>query len=91
MIHYISRSVSRMNNLQEKLGKNNVDYKAKIKTLQEELSTMETVQKDFVKLSQKLQVSRVCNFLNPIKTQVFVLFSIIIVNNYVMLNPLCLF
>ncbi|XP_023171890.2 rab GTPase-binding effector protein 1 [Drosophila hydei] len=41
----------------EKLGKNNVDYKAKIKTLQEELSTMETVQKDFVKLSQKLQMT----------------------------------
>ncbi|XP_017868360.1 PREDICTED: rab GTPase-binding effector protein 1 isoform X1 [Drosophila arizonae] len=41
----------------EKLAKTNVDYKAKIKTLQEELSTMETVQKDFVKLSQKLQMT----------------------------------
>ncbi|XP_017960973.1 rab GTPase-binding effector protein 1 isoform X2 [Drosophila navojoa] len=41
----------------EKLTKTNVDYKAKIKTLQEELSTMETVQKDFVKLSQKLQMT----------------------------------
>lgn len=42
--------------LQEKLSKTNSDCKAKIKTLQEELSTMETVQKDFVKLSQTLQV-----------------------------------
>ncbi|XP_034479234.1 rab GTPase-binding effector protein 1 [Drosophila innubila] len=41
----------------EKLGKTNSDYKSKIKTLQEELSTMETVQKDFVKLSQTLQMS----------------------------------
>lgn len=41
----------------EKLGKINSDYKSKIKTLQEELSTMETVQKDFVKLSQTLQMS----------------------------------
>jgi len=43
--------------LQEKYAKTNADYKTKIKTLQEELSTMETVQKDFVKLSQTLQVS----------------------------------
>ncbi|KAL7735701.1 hypothetical protein ACLKA6_019958 [Drosophila palustris] len=41
----------------EKLAKTNSDYKSKIKTLQEELSTMETVQKDFVKLSQTLQMS----------------------------------
>ncbi|EDW85816.1 uncharacterized protein Dwil_GK22941 [Drosophila willistoni] len=41
----------------EKLSKANVEYKTKIKTLQEELSTMETVQKDFVKLSQTLQMS----------------------------------
>ncbi|XP_022221684.2 rab GTPase-binding effector protein 1 [Drosophila obscura] len=41
----------------EKHAKTNVDYKTKIKTLQEELSTMETVQKDFVKLSQTLQMS----------------------------------
>ncbi|XP_064543870.1 rab GTPase-binding effector protein 1 isoform X2 [Drosophila montana] len=41
----------------EKLTKTNSDFKSKIKTLQEELSTMETVQKDFVKLSQKLQLS----------------------------------
>ncbi|KAH8413835.1 hypothetical protein KR222_009133 [Zaprionus bogoriensis] len=41
----------------EKLSKTNSDYKSKIKTLQEELSTMETVQKDFVKLSQTLQMS----------------------------------
>ncbi|XP_017002079.2 rab GTPase-binding effector protein 1 [Drosophila takahashii] len=41
----------------EKYAKTNADYKTKIKTLQEELSTMETVQKDFVKLSQTLQMS----------------------------------
>ncbi|XP_034653097.1 rab GTPase-binding effector protein 1 [Drosophila subobscura] len=41
----------------EKHAKTNADYKTKIKTLQEELSTMETVQKDFVKLSQTLQIS----------------------------------
>ncbi|XP_030562444.1 rab GTPase-binding effector protein 1 [Drosophila novamexicana] len=41
----------------EKLTKTNSDFKSKIKTLQEELSTMETVQKDFVKLSQKLQMT----------------------------------
>ncbi|XP_017073028.2 rab GTPase-binding effector protein 1 [Drosophila eugracilis] len=41
----------------EKYAKTNSDYKTKIKTLQEELSTMETVQKDFVKLSQTLQMS----------------------------------
>ncbi|KAH8271569.1 hypothetical protein KR018_008724 [Drosophila ironensis] len=41
----------------EKYAKSNADYKSKIKTLQEELSTMETVQKDFVKLSQRLQMS----------------------------------
>ncbi|XP_001361915.2 rab GTPase-binding effector protein 1 [Drosophila pseudoobscura] len=41
----------------EKQNKTNADYKTKIKTLQEELSTMETVQKDFVKLSQTLQIS----------------------------------
>ncbi|XP_020802355.1 rab GTPase-binding effector protein 1 [Drosophila serrata] len=41
----------------EKYAKTNAEYKTKIKTLQEELSTMETVQKDFVKLSQTLQMS----------------------------------
>ncbi|XP_016947094.1 rab GTPase-binding effector protein 1 [Drosophila biarmipes] len=41
----------------EKYAKTNSEYKTKIKTLQEELSTMETVQKDFVKLSQTLQMS----------------------------------
>ncbi|KAH8350157.1 hypothetical protein KR067_003670, partial [Drosophila pandora] len=41
----------------EKYAKTNLEYKTKIKTLQEELSTMETVQKDFVKLSQTLQMS----------------------------------
>ncbi|ALC40664.1 CG4030 [Drosophila busckii] len=41
----------------EKFTKSNSEYKSKIKTLQEELSTMETVQKDFVKLSQTLQMS----------------------------------
>lgn len=50
--------------LQEKLSKTNSDYKAKIKTLQEELSTMETVQKDFVKLSQTLQVVLCVNYKN---------------------------
>ncbi|KAH8372607.1 hypothetical protein KR009_000602, partial [Drosophila setifemur] len=41
----------------EKYAKTNTEYKSKIKTLQDELSTMETVQKDFVKLSQTLQMS----------------------------------
>lgn len=52
--------------LQEKLSKTNSDYKAKIKTLQEELSTMETVQKDFVKLSQTLQVVLCVNYKNTL-------------------------
>lgn len=41
----------------EKLEKSNHDYKSKIKILQEELATSEHVQKDFVKLSQSLQIT----------------------------------
>ncbi|XP_054089127.1 rab GTPase-binding effector protein 1 isoform X2 [Zeugodacus cucurbitae] len=41
----------------EKLTKLNADYKTKIKILQEDLATSEQVQKDFVKLSQNLQMS----------------------------------
>ncbi|XP_037944961.1 rab GTPase-binding effector protein 1 [Teleopsis dalmanni] len=41
----------------EKLNKINSDSKAKIKNLQDDLITSEQVQKDFVKLSQTLQMS----------------------------------
>ncbi|XP_054740604.1 early endosome antigen 1 [Anastrepha obliqua] len=41
----------------EKLTKANADYKTKVKILQEELATSEHVQKDFVRLSQNLQMS----------------------------------
>uniref|UniRef100_T1GXQ0 FYVE zinc finger domain-containing protein n=1 Tax=Megaselia scalaris TaxID=36166 RepID=T1GXQ0_MEGSC len=41
----------------EKLEKSNKDYKQKLKNLQEDLSNSEHVQKDFVKLSQTLQMS----------------------------------
>uniref|UniRef100_A0A034VH24 Rab GTPase-binding effector protein 1 n=1 Tax=Bactrocera dorsalis TaxID=27457 RepID=A0A034VH24_BACDO len=41
----------------EKLTKMNADYKTKIKILQDDLATSEQVQKDFVKLSQNLQMS----------------------------------
>lgn len=37
----------------------NADYKTKIKILQDDLATSEQVQKDFVKLSQSLQVKNV--------------------------------
>ncbi|XP_004517582.1 rab GTPase-binding effector protein 1 [Ceratitis capitata] len=41
----------------EKLTKVNADYKTKIKILQDDLATSEQVQKDFVRLSQNLQMS----------------------------------
>ncbi|XP_017479264.1 PREDICTED: rab GTPase-binding effector protein 1 [Rhagoletis zephyria] len=41
----------------EKLTKMNADQKAKIKILQDDLATSEQVQKDFVRLSQNLQMS----------------------------------
>lgn len=48
---------------QEKLTKVNADYKTKIKILQDDLATSEQVQKDFVRLSQNLQVSKTnCTF-----------------------------
>lgn len=41
----------------------NADYKTKIKILQDDLATSEQVQKDFVKLSQNLQVKDACTVL----------------------------
>lgn len=43
---------------QEKLTKQCADAKSKIKNLQEDLATSEIVQKEFVQLSQTLQVNR---------------------------------
>ena len=42
---------------QEKLERQNIESKNKITVLQQELGNSEAVQKDFVRLSQSLQVS----------------------------------
>lgn len=43
--------------LQDKLEKQNLELRGKMTVLQQELSTSEAVQKDFVRLSQSLQVN----------------------------------
>lgn len=45
--------------MQETLEKQNSELKTKISSLQHELDNTEAVQKDFVRLSQNLQVSQV--------------------------------
>lgn len=44
--------------MQEKLEKLNADLKQKLNVLQQDLGNSEAVQKDFVRLSQSLQVKK---------------------------------
>lgn len=52
-----------LNDKVDRMDKTNVDLKSKVAMMQQELSTSEAVQKDFVKLSQSLQV-RSLKYLN---------------------------
>lgn len=49
--------VIELQEMNEKLNRINVEYKSKIKNLQDDLATSEHVQRDFVKLSQNLQIT----------------------------------
>lgn len=49
--------VIELQEMNEKLNRINVEYKSKIKNLQDDLATSEHVQRDFVKLSQSLQIT----------------------------------
>lgn len=49
--------------LQEKLERRNMELKNKTSVLQQDLGNSEAVQKDFVRLSQSLQVRQGINFL----------------------------
>ncbi|XP_055846290.1 rab GTPase-binding effector protein 1 isoform X2 [Episyrphus balteatus] len=49
--------VIELQEMNEKLSRINVEYKSKIKNLQDDLATSEHVQRDFVKLSQNLQIT----------------------------------